>query len=86
MSMDKHRNADGTYNGVSALAELAGITLADATSIAEQVKANHAKLTACPYHEFAQLPHRLMHICTNCQGEVNDHAYYWHQLGRRAKP
>lgn len=85
--MDKHRNADGTYNGISALAAFAGLSIAQVATIAEQVKANSAKLNACAYHEFEALitapPGQQRYGCKHCRGTIDHHAHYWHELGRR---
>ncbi|WP_443698596.1 hypothetical protein [Pseudomonas sp.] len=88
--MDKHRNADGTYNAIGALAAIVGANYADIGELADQVKANHAKLNACAYHEFEPLitapPGRARYGCKHCRGTIDHHAYYWHELGRRAAP
>jgi hypothetical protein len=88
--MEKHRNADGTYNGVTALAELSGLDPGDIRVIAAQCKANHALLNACAYHEFEPLitapPGRARYGCKHCRGTIDHHAHYWHELGRRAAP
>ncbi|BCP56251.1 hypothetical protein K32_48680 [Kaistia sp. 32K] len=89
-SLDKHRNPNGTYNGVPALAELTGQSLDEIVALWESVKANRAKLDACPWHEFEQLitapPGAGKYRCRHCDGEVDASAYRWHQLGRWAMP
>lgn len=72
--------------------QLTGFKPADTESIIAQVKANSAKLRSCGYHDFVEIPtqgDRVMgkrYHCTACGGEIDHHAYYWHKLGRRAKP
>jgi hypothetical protein len=71
--------------------QLTGFTPADTESIFAQVKANSAKLNACDYHDFAEMPGQeakkfgKRYVCTECGGEVDCHAYYWHKQGRRPK-
>lgn len=88
--LDAHRNPDGTYDGVGVMADLTGLTRKTMTKIAEEVRANHARLEACPYHEFAPiLPLVRMgqrYLCIECGGEVDALAYHWHQQGRRPDP
>jgi len=74
------------------ISEFTGISRPELRAIAEQVKANHARLDECPWHEFIVKPGeegKVMgkrYVCTVCGGEVDSHAYYWHQDGRRARP
>lgn len=71
--------------------QLTGIEPAEADSILAEVKANSAKLNACGYHNFVERPgqgDRVMgkrYVCTECGGEVDHHARYWHEKGRRPK-
>lgn len=70
--------------------QLTGIKPADTASILQQVKANSAKLNACQAHAFEPSPgqeHKNLgkrYICTRCRGEVDAHAYYWHEIGRKS--
>ena len=50
--IDRHRNADGTYNGVAVMADVSGLTQESVKSIWRQVKANAALLDACQRHDF----------------------------------
>lgn len=92
MSMDDHRKPDGSYNGVTALAELTGLGQTDILSIAKAVRANVQRLGACPYHEFEPIPdgqatfRTHAYRCIHCKGEIDRVAYAWHQDGRRPKP
>ena len=97
MDLKDHQNPDGTYNGVTALAELTGRLPSEMREIAEQVMANHAKLRACAYHEFERIarpddsPDVQARLgdkwrCTNCGGEIDSVAHSWHEQGRRPKP
>ena len=91
---DKHRNPNGSYNGVTAMAEVTGLPQGEIASLFEQVKANHKKLDGCPWHEFEPIPldqgitarMKDRYRCKRCQGEVDSSAYHWHEQGRRAKP
>lgn len=88
MDLDKHKNQNGTYNGVSALSELSGLGQGEIMSIVEQVKANNAKLNGCPYHDFelheqGALVSRSKFRCVHCGGIINGDQYRWHELGRR---
>lgn len=90
MSLEDHRNPNGTYNGPSVMAEITGLPREEIVAIAEQVKANSQRLRACPWHEFEELitapPGRGRYRCRHCQGEVDASAYHWHQQGRRPMP
>ncbi|MBB3017652.1 hypothetical protein FHR70_000692 [Microvirga lupini] len=90
MNLEDHRNPNGTYDGVGVMAELTSLPRDEIRAIAEQVKANSAKLRACPWHEFEQLitapPGNGKYRCRHCQGEVSASAYHWHQQGRRPMP
>lgn len=92
--IDNHRNPDGTYDGAGVMSEMTGLGRGDVLGILEQVKANNAKLNACPWHEFEQsaqtaplrsLTHQK-YVCRHCGGEIDASAYYWHEQGRRARP
>lgn len=90
MSIEDHRKPNGNYDGIGVMAEVTGLASDEIRAIAEQVKANSAKLRACPWHEFEELitapPGRGRYRCRNCQGEVDASAYLWHQWGRRPMP
>lgn len=87
--LDQHRNPDGTYNGVGVMADLTGLSRKTIQEIAEEAKANQARLASCPYHDFSPiLPRRTLgqkYRCIECGGEVDAHAYHWFQEGRRQK-
>lgn len=96
MALDDHRNPGGTYDGIGAMAEFTRLPRSEVEAIAAQVKANHAKLAGCPWHEFERIPRpddavlqaRLgdRFRCRHCHGEVDARAYHWHQQGRRPMP
>ena len=52
----------------------------------EQMLENQRLLDECPRHEFSPvLPLKSKgqwYRCMECGGEVDAHAYYWHQRGR----
>ena len=88
--LEKHRNPNGTYDGIGVMSDLTRLPRDEIQAIAEQVKANHAKLKACAYHDFAELPDgegmagsRPRYRCQHCQGEIDAVAYRWHERGRR---
>lgn len=87
---DKHRNKDGTIDGVAALGELTGLGTAEVAKIAGVVKANRARLESCGWHEFENIPGeanplRQRYRCIHCLGEVNSQSWYWHEQGRRSR-
>lgn len=97
MSLNDHRNPNGTYDGIGVMSEVTGLPRDEIRALAEQVKANHQKLAGCPWHEFeriqrpddgAVLQARLgdRYRCIHCDGEVDASAYHWHQQGRRPMP
>lgn len=90
MSLEDHRKPNGNYDGIGVMSEVTGLARDEIRAIAEQVKANHAKLAGCPWHEFEALitapPGAGRYRCRHCQGEVDASAYHWHQQGRRPMP
>lgn len=88
--MEKHKNADGTYNGVKVLSELSGLPEKEMKSLWQQVQENSAKLSACQYHDFAidtenKTMTREQYVCKNCGGTVNASMYRWHEIGRNSQ-
>lgn len=87
--LDKHRNADGTHNGVAILADVSGLSRKSVFQISAEVKANHARLKACPGHEFTPIlpcvAFNQRYRCIKCAGEVVFHAWHWHEQGRRPR-
>lgn len=85
--MNKHKNPNGTYDGVGVMSDLTGLSRQSITDIAAEVKANRDRLESCPYHEFSpilpRVPIRQRYRCIECGGEVDSLAYYWHEQGRR---
>ena len=77
-------------DGIAALSSLTGLPRAEVESLAAQVKANHARLNDCAWHEFHPIAGRdrlrKRYRCARCGGEVDSHAYYWHEQGRRPAP
>lgn len=86
--LSKHRNPDGTHDGFGIIAELARIPRKSVFQIAAEVKANQARLNGCMHHAFTPiLPIKVVsqrYRCAKCAGEVDFHAWYWHEKGRRA--
>lgn len=90
MSIEDHRNPNGTYDGVGVMSEISGLPRGEIEAIAAQVKANQSKLDGCAYHEFERLitapPGRETYGCKHCRGTVDVIRYRWHELGRRPGP
>ncbi|MBP6801676.1 MAG: hypothetical protein KA128_11120 [Zoogloea sp.] len=88
--LERNRNPDGTYDGAGVMADLTGLSRQSMADLAAEVKANSERLSACPYHEFAPVqpmaPLRQRYRCIECGGEIDRHAWYWFQQGRRAAP
>lgn len=86
--MNNHQNPDGTYDGIAVMSSVTGLPRKTVAEIAEEVRANHALLHDCPYHEFAPIQPRVKagqrYRCIECGGEVDHHAWLWHERGRRA--
>lgn len=91
---DRHRNSDDTWFGIPVLYDLTSPPRLEVQSTAERVKANHARLEACPYHEFEaiaaseaglRLSRRPRYCCRHCGGEIDSTAYHWHEMGRRER-
>lgn len=65
---------------------------ATAQTILAEVRANHAKLNACLYHEFELIygykptDFKRRYACVHCGGTIDGSAYYWHEQGRRPSP
>jgi hypothetical protein len=74
-------------SALDVLGDLSGLSKPALNEILEQVRANQALLNACARHEFEQVlpvvPLRQKYRCKRCGGEVDHHAWYWHQQGRR---
>ena len=73
----------GTSDGISVLSSLTGLARKTLLQIADEVKANHALLNACQRHEFSPISTGRRYRCIECGGEIDRHAFYWHQIGRR---
>lgn len=92
--LDDHRNPDGTYDGIGAMSDLTGMPRDRLQKLAESVRANHAALSSCAYHEFEPmapiqppaLSMKQKYRCRYCGGEVESFAHHWHEQGRRARP
>lgn len=88
---EKHRNADGTYDGIGVMSEVTGLARGEISEIWAIIQANGAKLSACPWHDFnvmakSETGLKTMYRCQHCGGEIDGVAHKWHELGRRPKP
>ncbi len=67
------------------LGKVSGLGRSEAQRIFAEVKANSAKLNACPRHDFHPMsnspPHRRRFQCTHCQGELTGEHVRWYALG-----
>lgn len=97
MDLKDHQNPDGTYDGVGVMSELTRLPRDEIRAIAEQVKANSAKLHACAWHDFERIPREDdgptaksrpgdRWRCVHCGGEIDAVAHSWHERGRRPGP
>lgn len=81
-----HQNPDGTFNGIAVMGELSGLGESEVMKIWAAVKANGAKLESCEYHIFWPInpivKYKQRYRCSACEGEIDAHAYHWHEKGR----
>lgn len=73
-------------DSLDAISEASGIDRESMLALWAEVKANHAKLEACPRHAFIAMepePRRLSGKwrCASCGGEVEASAARWYRLG-----
>ena len=68
------------YDGATELSRISGIPRGEVLPLWEQVKANRAKLDACPRHRFDSRPVKMGQkvVCLECGGETGlvDIGYY----------
>jgi hypothetical protein len=69
------------------IGQVTGLSSSTMNDVLQQVQANHAKLNGCERHDFDPIepvkPLMQRYRCMHCGGEIDHHAWYWHQLGRR---
>lgn len=76
------KNPDGTYDGLAAMGSVTGLSRQTMLEIAADVKANHARLTACARHDFAPADTGARRrVCRNCDGWSDLHAVHWYEKG-----
>lgn len=71
-------------DGVDKISEMSGLPRDALLALWESVKANQAKLDACPGHDFGEvIPVRMgaYYRCRHCDGKVDGHAVHWFNLG-----
>lgn len=76
---------------LDALGTASGLGRPAVDSILGEVRANLAKLDACPGHEFVGVPEGAMRCkdgfvyrkfrCVHCEGTVDSHAEHWYRRG-----
>ena len=71
---------------VHPMSNLSGLDPATVHEIWAQVKANHARLNACPDHHFERTPEstefKAHYRCRNCEGEIDAITHRWYTVGR----
>lgn len=79
-------------DSLDTLSAATGLTRSTMLELAAQVKANVARLNACPWHDFEPVSGSKVvfgqpakYRCRQCAGEIDRHAFYWHEQGRRAR-
>lgn len=82
-----------TKNSLDVLSSVSGLSKDEMHKIWQEVKANHAKLNECDYHEFVLVPGdnspiltKRKYVCTHCGGVIDGMAHKWHEQGRKPKP
>lgn len=85
MPVGDHRNPDGTYNGVAVMSAVTRLPQAEVQRLWDEVRANHAKLNACPRHDFEPATEALQRrrICRACGGWADSVAVSWYERGLR---
>lgn len=70
-------------DGLDRLAGFSGQSREALLGIWESVKANQARLDACPLHDFGELQNKLgaRYTCRNCGGHTDASAVSWYQAG-----
>ena len=70
-------------DGLDRLAGFSGQSREALLGIWESVKANQARLDACPLHDFGELQNKLgaRYTCRNCGGSADASAVSWYQAG-----
>lgn len=73
---------------VDVMADITGLPREEVASIADQVKANQAKLKGCKWHDFELMDsapkYRTEYKCKHCLGTIDVSAYRWHEVGRKS--
>ena len=77
-------------DSLDTLSAATGLSRQTMLELAAQAKANVARLNACPWHDFEPVPGAKVVFgqpdrfrCQRCGGEIDRHAFYWHEQGRR---
>lgn len=80
-----------TTNALDVLGAVSGLGRPAVDSILAEVRANNAKLDACPRHDFVGVADGAIkckdglayqrYRCTNCGGKVDSSAARWYRLG-----
>jgi hypothetical protein len=79
-------------DSVDTLSAATGLSRGTMLELWANAKANQQRLSACLWHDFEPAPGaRLVfgqpdrYRCKHCAGEVDRHAYHWHEQGRRTR-
>lgn len=69
------------YDGVAVLSKVSGLPRAEVQELWQQVKANQARLDACPGPHRFDGHGRRDYRCSECGGTVSAIAYVWYVAG-----
>lgn len=79
-------------DSLDTLSAATGLSRGTMLELAAWAKTNQQRLSACPWHDFEPLPGAKVvfgqpakYRCKHCAGEIDRHAYHWHEQGRRTK-
>lgn len=76
--------AEVTHNAIDVLAGISGLSKEAVKEIAEEAKANVARLNSCSRHDFQPVGRRAFaddYVCQHCQGKVNSSSFRWYSDG-----
>lgn len=83
--IEKHRNPNGTYDGLGVLGDLSGLSRDSMHDIWNKVKENQKRLDGCVAHDFApaETSTSRRRVCRVCGGEADTIAVTWYERGIR---
>lgn len=79
-------------DSLDTLSTATGLSRETMLVLVAQAKANQQRLDACAWHDFEPAPGAKLvfgqpgrYRCKHCGGEVDRHAFYWHEQERRPR-